>query len=72
MTKMKPNNVKNPEVIARLPPENRRLRNTVTSSIGWGLRRSQSPNTTKTTAAEPNPSIDRVLVHPQVGASITV
>ena len=72
MTKMKPNNVRKPAVTARLPPENRRLKNTDTSSIGWVLRRSHSANPARTIAATANPVAVRALVHPHVGASMTV
>ena len=72
MTKMKPNNVRKPAVTARLPPENRRLKNTETSSIGWVLRRSHSANAARTIAAKVKPAAARALVHPQVGASMTV
>ena len=72
MTKMKPNSVRKPDVIARLPPENRRLENTVTSSMGWVLRRSQVAKQARTVAAKTNPMMVRSLVHPQAGASMTV
>lgn len=72
MTKMKPNSVKNPAVTARLPPENRRLVKTETSSIGWVLSRSQRANAARTIAAQKNPAMVRPSVHPQVGASMTV
>jgi hypothetical protein len=72
MTKMNPNNVRKPAVTARLPPENRRLKNTDTSNIGWVLRRSHSANPARTVAARVKPVAARALPHPQPGASITV
>ena len=72
MTKMNPNRVKKPAVTAKLPPENRRLRNTDTSSMGCVLRRSHTVKATRTATAKANPVAARVLVHPQVGASMTV
>ncbi|RFZ45707.1 hypothetical protein KST_00245 [Mycobacterium marinum] len=72
MTKMNPNSVKKPAVTARLPPENRRLANTDTSNIGWLLRHSHSANPTRTIAAAMKPPLARVLVHPQLGASMMV
>ena len=72
MTKMKPNRVRKPAVIARLPPENRRFANTDTSSIGWGVRSSHSVNAVRTTAATTNPAMVRPLVHPTLGASMMV
>src|ERR1700737_478686 len=55
MTKMNPNNVRKPAVTARLPPENRRLANTVTSSIGWVLCRSQNPKAASVAADTAKP-----------------
>ena len=56
MTKMKPNKVKKPAVTARLPPENRRLANTDTSSIGCGVCRSHNAKAARTTTATANPA----------------
>ena len=55
MTKMKPNRVRKPAVTARLPPENRRLANTETSSIGCTRRRSHTANAISTPVASANP-----------------
>src|ERR1700738_4760146 len=72
MTKMNPNNVRKPAVTARLPPENRRLANTVTSSMGWVLCRSQNPKAASVTADTAKPAAVWALLHPQVGAWMTV
>ena len=72
MTKMKPNKVRKPAVTARLPPENRRLTNTDTSSIGCGVRRSHRAKTASTTTDTAKPAAVCALPHPQLGASMTV
>jgi hypothetical protein len=61
---MKPNKVKNETVTAPLAALNRMLRNSRTSSIGLGARRSQPMNAASRPAATPNPAMLRPLPQP--------
>jgi len=57
--KMKPNRVKNATVTAPLAALKRMLRNSRTSSIGLGARRSQPMNEASRAAATTNPTMLR-------------
>ena len=70
--KMKPNKVKNDTVTAPLAALNRMLRNSRTSSIGLGARRSQPMNVASRAAATTNPATLRPLPQPWEGASMIV
>jgi hypothetical protein len=70
--KTNPNKAKNALVTAPLAAVNRRLVNSLTSSIGWAVRTSCSTKTPRTTAAAMNPTIVRVDAQPRSGASMMV
>ena len=67
---MTPISAKNTNVTATLAALKRRLRNTLTSSIGWSVRRSQATNSAR--IAAPPAKAPRIvgLVQPRSGASI--
>jgi len=64
MRKTNPARAKKMTMIEPLAAENRRLRNSETSSIGWRRRRSQAMNTAAAAAANVKPAMVAV---PEVG-----
>ena len=69
---MKPNSAKKVIVTAPLAALNRRSLNRVTSSIGCGVRRSQSTNVVSRTAAAVKPPMVVADDQPWLGASMIV
>ena len=69
---MNPNRAKKANVTATLPAVNRGLANTVTSSMGWSVRRSQATKPTSSTPASVKATRLVSDNQPWVGPSITV
>ena len=67
---MTPISAKNTSVTEMLAALKRRLRNTLTSSIGWRQRRSHATNAAKIAAPAPKASMIVALVQPRSGASM--